>query len=69
MSETTTITVIPDIDYDADGDTGLPDAIIGLKTVAGIETKDVDVCRGEINGDGKIGLEEVVHILGTLSGL
>ncbi len=67
LSSETTVT--PVIDYDASGTTDLGDAILGLRLLAGLDMEDVDVCRGEVSGDGKIGTEEIVHILRTSAGL
>jgi len=55
-------------DLDGSGTVDLTDAIIGLKIVAGIAVSDVSSCA-DVNGDGKIGMEEVVYILQKVSGL
>jgi|GEM_PF-1541413 len=69
LSSPTTVTVMPVIDYNGDNSTDIGDAILGLRMITGIGAEDTDVCRGEISGDGKIGLEEIVHILRTSAGL
>ncbi len=46
---------------------GLADAILVLKMLAGIDVNNL--CVSDINGDGKIGMGEVSHILQNISGL
>ena len=56
-----TITVMPgDINYD--GGVDLKDAIIGLQILAGILPMELTSPAADVNGDGRIGLEDVVHI-------
>ncbi len=55
-------------DINSDGEVDLVDAIIGLQVVAGITPQtDIDV-SADINGDGKIGTEETIHILNKVVG-
>jgi len=49
-------------DLDGDGNTSLTDAIRGLQITVGFKSPDSDV-RVDVNGDGKIGMAEVVYIL------
>jgi len=58
-----------DGDLNKDSEVNLKDAIIGLNISAGMD-QFVDVClENEVNTDGKIGIEEVVYILRTVSGM
>lgn len=60
------IPMIPKLDFNKDRAVDLADAIIALKIIVGINgivpedwtTSDIDV-----NGDEKIGLEEVIYVL------
>ncbi|MCP4352407.1 MAG: PKD domain-containing protein [Desulfobacterales bacterium] len=64
-----TITGIPPVpgDIDGDGNIDMKDAILALKTptMSGEQSNS----EQDVNGDGKIGMEEVVYILQTVSGL
>jgi len=65
---TGTFTPIPG-DVDRDGNVNLTDAILAIRICAGI-TPSVSICpEADVNGDGKIGLAEVVYILQKVSGL
>jgi hypothetical protein len=55
-------------DLNVDRDVTLADAILGLKVVVGIGSAGVDL-RGDVNGDSRIGLAEVIYILEHVSGL
>ncbi len=44
----------------------LADAIIGLKILAGINYSNISM-GADVNNDGKIGMEEIIYILNTLS--
>ncbi|QTA86940.1 Ig-like domain-containing protein [Desulfonema magnum] len=68
VSSPTTITVPPVIDYNNNGLTDIGDAIMVMRSLAGISINNISICNGEINRDGKIGLEEVVCILKKLAG-
>jgi len=57
-------------DIDGDDDVDLNDALIGLKIVAGVDLAGQTVEMGaDVNGDEKIGIEEVLYILMEASGL
>jgi len=47
----------------------LPDAIISMQVLADIESTETVYPTVDVNGDGRIGLEEVVYILHKISGL
>jgi len=49
-------------DLDCDEEITLSDAITALRIVSGIDPPPV-FCKNDVNGDGKIGLEEVIFIL------
>ncbi len=55
-------------DADGSGTVDLADAIMALRIVAGIAVNNVSLCA-DVNGDGKIGMEEVVYILQKVAGL
>ncbi len=56
-----------ELDFDSDCSSDLADAVIALQTVSGaIVPSDGNT---DIDGDGKTGVEEVIHILRGLSGL
>jgi hypothetical protein len=56
-------------DINDDDRVDLTDAILTLKIIAGMDT-DQTVCEmADVNGDGKIGMEEVIYILQKISGL
>ncbi len=57
----------PLADFDGDGNVDLTDAIIALKLMAGINMNGIN--RVDINGDRKIGLEEVIYIIEKVTGL
>ncbi|MDM8551801.1 PQQ-binding-like beta-propeller repeat protein [Desulfobacterales bacterium HSG2] len=69
VSDPTLITVTggTNLDFDSSGAVDIGDAVLGLRIVAGFESDHI--CSGDINGDGKVGLVEVVHILGFLSAI
>ncbi|WP_207682346.1 Lcl domain-containing protein [Desulfonema magnum] len=69
LSSPTTVTVTPLVDYNGNGSTDIGDAILGLRVIAGMGAEDTTLCGGDINEDGKIGLEEIVYILRTSAGL
>ena len=57
-------------DIDGNKDVDLHDALIGLKIVAGLDLGGQTVEMGaDVNGDEKIGIEEVVFILVKVSGI
>jgi hypothetical protein len=47
----------------------MSDAILGLKTSAGILPGSAVSRKADVNGDGKIGMEEVIYVLHMVSGL
>jgi len=55
-------------DLDCDDNVTLSDTIIALRIVSGIDPPSV-FCKNDVNGDNKIGLEEVVYILQKVAGL
>lgn len=55
-------------DVDGNGGVDLADAIIGLKTMAGMQLTSVHTCA-DVSDDSEIGLQEVVYILQKVSGL
>lgn len=60
-------------DVDVDGDVDLTDALMALRVLAGNDLSGLNyffssTCT-DINGDGKIGLEELGYILEKVSGL
>lgn len=55
-------------DVDGDSLTDLSDAILAMKLVCGMNVNVISLA-GDVNGDGKIGLEEAVYILRKLAGL
>ncbi len=55
-------------DINDDSTVDLRDAILILKILAGIDTGDAVInLNADVNGDGKIGMEEVIYILGNVS--
>jgi hypothetical protein len=57
-------------DVDGDKYITLADAILALQIVCGVDTGTETVTvAGDVNGDGKIGIEEVIYILQKFSGL
>jgi hypothetical protein len=55
-------------DLDGDKYISLDDAILALRVVSGIDTGSSVSTEGDVNGDGKIGAEEVFYILQKVSG-
>jgi len=53
-------------DIDRSGDCDLRDAISVLRLLAGMNPGDIDI-NSDVNGDGKIGIPELIHILKKLS--
>jgi hypothetical protein len=48
----------------------LADAIIALQVVSGIQPVTTPIYKtGDVNGDGKIGLEEAIFVLQKITGL
>lgn len=54
-------------DLDKDGDITLADAITGLKIISGITSDNEDMTDADVNDDDKIGIEEVIYVLGFVS--
>jgi hypothetical protein len=54
-------------DCNGDGDVNLADAILALQILAGIEPISTCNTEADVNADAKIGLEEVIYILQTVS--
>jgi len=64
--EPAVIPLIPG-DIDDDGDADLGDAILGLQVLSGMEPYQPVFVTADVNGDGKIGMAEVLYILRTNS--
>lgn len=56
-------------DVDDSGDVDLADAVLALQLVTQRTTATLVSNKADVNGDGKIGLEEVIYILQEISGL
>ena len=56
-------------DINGDSQIDMSDAILGLKTSAGILPGSPVSRKADVNGDGKIGMEEVIYVLHMVSGL
>jgi len=56
-------------DIDGSGTIDLADAIAALRVVAGVETAVRPQIKADVNSDGRIGLEEVIYVLGKISAL
>ena len=56
-------------DLDGDEDIDLIDAILALRVLAGIEPSSIIHKGADVNGNGKLGMEETIFILQTVSGL
>ncbi len=54
-------------DIDDDGDADIGDAILGLQVISGMEPYQPVFVSGDVNGDRKIGMAEVLYILKTVS--
>jgi len=71
-TELTAISYTRKIEGDVTGDyrVDLSDAILALRIVAGISVTDkINLYAAEVNGDEKIGIEEVVYVLQKVAGL
>jgi phosphodiesterase/alkaline phosphatase D-like protein len=55
-------------DIDGNGYTDLKDAILCLRILAGMNLSSIIREEADVNGDGKIGLAELIYILYTVSG-
>lgn len=55
-------------DIDNDGNVTLTDVVLGLQLATGQEPSGAVTTDADINGDGKIGMEEVLHALQKFSG-
>jgi len=65
---------IPKRDIDGNGGVDLTDLIIALKVLSGIDTTgEIDpnyvLSAADVNGDGKIGIEELIFTLQWVAGL
>ena len=60
---------VPCGDINNNGQTDLTDAMLGLQISAGITPSEVNNISGDVNGDGKIGIKEVIYVLQTVAGL
>jgi len=62
---------IQTLDGDIDGDltVNLPDAILGLQVIANMNLASKVYTSADVNGDRKIGLEEVIYVLQFTSGM
>jgi hypothetical protein len=56
-------------DLDGDEDIDLADAILALQVLAGIEPSSTIHKGADVNGNGKLGMEETIYILQTVSGM
>jgi len=62
--------IVPAGDVNANGGTGLDDAILALKLLAGIDVSGQTVDIGaDVDDDGKIGLAEAVYVLQRIGSL
>ena len=63
--------MFPDPQGDINGDCALnlADAVLALRILVGIETSQISADEGDVNGDGRVGSEELIWILHRLSGL
>ena len=59
----------PEGDLNGDCALNLADAIFGLRVMVGIDQSDNLHMEGDVNGDGKVGSEEIIWILQKISGL
>lgn len=50
-------------DLNSDGSVDLRDAVLALRVLAGIITDEDASANADVNGDGKIGIGEVLYIL------
>jgi hypothetical protein len=67
LSEARTMTIHVTIDpgdFNCSGETDLGDFIIALKLLAEIDTDDI--CNADADGDGKVGIKDVIYILNKL---
>ncbi|MEE4359769.1 MAG: C13 family peptidase [Desulfococcaceae bacterium] len=55
-------------DISSDGKVDLTDAVKGLRILCGAETPDGDITHADADGDGDVGLEEIIFILREVSG-
>jgi hypothetical protein len=56
-------------DIDGSGSIDLADAIAALRVLAGVEMSVRPHIKADVNADGRIGLEEVIYVLGKISAL
>ena len=56
-------------DIDGSGTIDLADAIAALRVVAGVDLSVHLHIKADVNADGRIGLEEVIYVLGKISAL
>ena len=57
-------------DIDGDHVVDLADAILALKVASGVDTAGENVTvDADVNGDGKIGLEEAIYVLQAVAEL
>ena len=55
-------------DFNYDGHTDLTDAIICLKLISGIIPENSIYLNADVNGDDRIGLEDILYIMQKSSG-
>lgn len=55
-------------DVDGSGNAELADAIVALKLIAGLNISGINL-NADLNGDGKIGMQEVIYILQRVTGI
>ena len=56
-------------DINSDGDLTLADAVSGLRILCGTEKPAADITHADADGDGHVGMEEVIFILRKAAGL
>jgi hypothetical protein len=56
-------------DINSSGEPDLADAVRGLKILCGAEKPENDITHADVNGDGDVGMEEVIFILRKVAGL
>ena len=50
-------------DIDGDSDVDLPDAVLAVQVMAGQANSTAIYKEADVNGDDKIGMEEVIYIM------
>ncbi len=60
---------LADGDLSGEGDVDLTDAIMGLQIMADVEPSADVFLSGDVDGDNRIGLEEIIYILQAIAGI